>query len=154
MGTPGVLLDITKDDISDALIRNKGIVSKCAREFGCARETFLNHVYKDKELVELMAAMRAEPDRLYLDLAEDNVISFLEDRHYPMTTYVLDKKGKSRNWTQEEHKADELNRLIALERENRALLAKLQAYHDASQASQVPLLAESDRSESNDQAQS
>lgn len=155
MGTPGVLLDLSKDDITDALITHKGIVSKCARQFGCTRETFLNYVYKDKELVELMATMRAEPDRLYLDLAEDNVITFLENEHYPMTTYVLDKKGAKRGWiAKAEEKSEELNLILALQKQLREQQLELQAYRDALQASSKPPQADSSKSVSTDQAQS
>ena len=54
----------------------------------------------------------------------------------------------------EEEQKNDLNLLLKLQQENRELQLKLQAYHDALQASSKPAPAESNKSESSDQAQS
>jgi len=155
MGTPGIPLNIEKETLISLLKKHRGRIKHCANELGCQRHTFLKYVEDYADVIELMNNLRNGYDEMVLNLAEENVIAFLEEGHYQMTTYVLDRKGHKRNWQPTpDEKAEELNQVVALRKQNREQLVELQAYRDALQSSTKPHQEVPDKSVSNDPKQS
>ena len=104
MGTSGVPWVQDRDVIIAHLKKAHGRVTHAARSLDISNETLRKKINSDPELKALLGEIRNEADELFLDTAENTLLLAME-KHDDMTNalkasfYVLNSKGKTRNWT-------------------------------------------------------
>jgi hypothetical protein len=165
MGTQGVLWDVPKLEICEALKRNKGRLVATAKELNCCFTTLDKNIKKDQELVELVAELRRWGGHGRVDKAEDildkamcnadqDIRTALSAAFYTLNT---DDMAKERGWgnkLKEDANQPSLDQTVLLQKQNFELQAKLQACHSALQAAGVQIPASLDKSQSDGQARS
>jgi hypothetical protein len=104
MGTSGVPWNVNKTDIIRALKASEGQLYYACKILDCNYKTLKKRIDADPELIEMLADLRSHFDEKLLDLAEDNLVHALGLRATDVghalsaTYYVLNNKGKSRNY--------------------------------------------------------
>lgn len=75
-----------------------GNLTAVANHLFCDRKTVYNYLYANPELKEAVDKARYEFKDRIVDMAEENLESFLEDRHWYATKYVLDTQGRKKGY--------------------------------------------------------
>jgi regulatory Fis family protein len=100
----GIAFNPEITDITDALKECHGIVAHAAKKLGINKDTLYEYLKKYPELKEQLAKIREHNTQDLLDLSENAIrYSLINIKENPRTgldaaKYVLDKKGKSREW--------------------------------------------------------
>ena len=103
LGTPGVPWDKSKEEIVEALKKNKGKLTHAAKSLKCCYDTIRKYTDQDPELVQLISDLRQSHDNELLDTAEDVILHGMTQQTdltnaLKAAFFVLNSKGTSRNW--------------------------------------------------------
>lgn len=104
MGTPGVPLVFTKDEIREALKKAKGKVTYAAKALNCSYQVIKNKIDADPDLIKLVSELRHEFDSLLLDSSEDTLLYAQTKRDVDLgnalkaSFYILNNKGRERGY--------------------------------------------------------
>lgn len=162
MGTQGVPIDIKELDLIASLKRHKGRVKYVAKEFKCARATLLKCMQQYPEVIAIRDLLRNGYDDMVLDLAEDNVVSLLENCDSTTTFFTLNTRGEKRGWVPKgagnsqsaEQAIAQLKLTLSEQQELAELRSKQRVDHSALPSVQAPDLAVDCKSQSDDPTQS
>ena len=126
MGTSGVPLNITENEIRDAIIKYKGVIRKMSEAFDISPETMYRHYYKYPNLKPLLEEYRnCRKDRM-LDTAEDVLDYAMSEckeadinAALKASMYFLNNRGKERGYSSlpeqsKEGQKDALNAVLTL----------------------------------------
>ena len=105
MGTPGIPFQPEKSALVASIMRNRGILTRVAKEFDVDDWTIHKHVRCNPEYKEILDQARQLKDEFILDIAEENMVYFLSKYHksntkvsQDATKYALDRKGEKRGY--------------------------------------------------------
>lgn len=162
MGTPGVPLDINKDDLINSIKKHKGRVKHIAAEFNCHRGSLLPIIREIPEAFELLNLLRNGYDDLVLGMAEDNIVTLLEDCDSTATFFTLNTRGEKRGWVPKgagnsqsaEQAIAQLKLTLSEQQELAELRSKQRADHSVLPSVPVPDPAIDCKSQSDDLTQS
>lgn len=104
MGTPGVPLNITKDEIREAIKKARGRVTHAAKALSISHNTIYTKLNEDPELWECVHEARKANDEYMLDMAEDTLLHAISKRDDDGTNalkssfFILNNKGRGRGY--------------------------------------------------------
>ena len=107
----GVKFKPKRSDISDVFSQKLGKVSAIAEHYNVTRETIYLYLKDNPDMQELLETIRSQNEEMDLDNAEAIVRATMVVKENPKlrfeaAKYVLDNKGKRRNWGQTKNEAD------------------------------------------------
>ena len=95
---------VTVDQIADALIRWKGVITDAAEDLGLHRAHLSKRVSGNKRLAALRDEMRVTAKDEVVDLAESKIYKLLSDathkHHATAVIFTLKCHGKERGWVE------------------------------------------------------
>jgi hypothetical protein len=110
--TSGISFKPKLEDITEVLTHNNGNISATAKHYKVCREAIYRHIYKFPSIKQLLEDLRTVKDENLLDSAE-SVIAYclnLREKNTKLSLdaarYVLDNKGKKRDWGQSKEDSD------------------------------------------------
>lgn len=116
MGTPGVPLDITKEQIVQSIKKCKGIGKNICKDLSICYHTFLRQINKDPELVQLLKDVRHAKIEEQLDYHEEVLEYASSLKEQDLTNalkaafFYLNNKGKERGYSSLPEQAKEQNK--------------------------------------------
>jgi hypothetical protein len=100
MGTPGVKFHITKQDLSDLIVKKNGRLVYVCQELGMGRQWLHERMKQEPELYEVVAQARKHYCEALTTVAEDGLMYYMSRREeYPNQAlraimFVLNNLGK------------------------------------------------------------
>ncbi len=89
---------IPDDYLLKSLEMANGIVSKAAEITGLSHQTYYTRMQKDSDFKEKVLQTKYLIENRKLDVAEEHLFEFVEDRNLGAIKYYLDNKGKERGY--------------------------------------------------------
>lgn len=99
-------------DVVDALRRTNGNITEVSKYYSVSRESFYQYIYKHPEIKPIIDELRSIKDESLLDAAEGVIAFCLNQREkqpkiaIDAAKYVLDNKGRRRDWGITKNEAD------------------------------------------------
>ena len=95
---------VTVDQIADALIVHRGVVTDAAEDLGVQRENLSRRISRNKRLREIRDEMRVAAKDEVVDLAESKIYKLISDpshkHHATAVIFTLKCHGKERGWVE------------------------------------------------------